>query len=97
MENSIDKTIEEELRKRILVKKRIKVMDSEYGTQIINLEEHGIKNPTGYQILNKEFIEIYMNGKVPEKSDGKVKLIEKENVKLVIIKYFNYEKKVSFH
>jgi len=96
MNNSIDERVKEELRKRKLVKKRIKVMDSQYGTQTIDLEGYGIKNPTGYQIY-KNFIEFYMDGKVPEKSDGKVKLIEKENVKVIIIKYFDYKKDVSFH
>lgn len=85
--NSIDKKIKEELKNRKLIKKRIKIMNKGYGIEEIDLENFGIVNPTGYQVLNKTLIEIYMERKVPEKSDGKVTIINVENAKTMIIEY----------
>ena len=95
--NNIDEKIREELKKRKLIKKRIRIMNKDYGSEEFDLKDHGIINPTGYQILNKELVEVYMKGKIPNKSDEKVKPLDTKNATKMTIEYFNGYRNVTFH
>jgi len=77
-------------------KQAIKIESKDYGIQEINLAMFGVVNPTGYQELGRNTIEIYMKGKTPEKSDGRVIPIEIKRAKTMTINY-NGQRNITFH
>ena len=55
----------------------------ERGTQEIDLESIGIVNPTGYQRFRGS-IDVYLNGRKPENSNGEIIPINPDVEKLTI-------------